>query len=147
VVLATGIILPRGGWRRRELRRALAGVTCSLSVLVPLLWPVPPSLPADRALALACSIRTLRHLWLHIRCCGSATVPLRTIGRSGTLADYLMALRCRQCGAPPRFAMLIDQPAQATQRAYGRPESWQLIVVGEDEPDPAFVARLAVVKG
>ncbi len=105
-----------------------------------------PSLPADRTLALACSIRTLRYLWLHIRCCGSATIPLRTIGRPGTLADYVMALRCKQCGAPPRMAMLIDEPAQATRRPYAG-ESWQLIVLGEDEPDPAFVARLAVVKG
>jgi len=78
---------------------------------------------------------------------GSATIPLQTIRRVGTLADYVMALRCKQCGAPPRLAMLIDEPAQATRRAYGRPESWQLIVVGEDEPDPAFVPRLAVVKG
>jgi len=61
------------------------------------------------------------------------------------LADYVMALRCKQCGAPPRFAMLIDEPAQATRRPYGGSESWQLIVMGEDEPDPAFVARLAVV--
>lgn len=107
---------------------------------------MPPSLPADRALALACSIHTLRHLRLHVRCCGSATTPLQLIKRAGTLADYLMALRCRQCAAPPRFAMLIDQPAQGTRRAYGHPESWQLIVVGEDEPDPAFGPRFAVVK-
>ena len=108
---------------------------------------MPPSLPADRAVALACSIRTLRHLLLHIRCCGSATIPLRLIARSGTLADYLMALRCKQCGQPPRLAMLVDEPAQATRRPYGGSESWQLIVVGEDEPDPAFVARLVVVGG
>jgi len=108
---------------------------------------MPPALPADRALALACSIYTLRHLWLHVRCCGSATTPLRMIKRGGTLADYLMALRCKQCAAPPRFAMLIDEPAQATRRPYDGAESWQLIVVGEDEPDPAFVQRLAVVKG
>ncbi len=41
--------------------------------------------------------------------------------------------------------MLIDQPAQATRRPYDGPESWQLIVLGEDEPDPAFVQRLSVV--
>jgi len=91
---------------------------------------MPPSLPTDRALALACSIHTLRHLWLHIRCCESATIPLRTIARPGTLADYMMALRCKQCGASPRLAMLIDEPAQATRRPYGGPESWQLMVMG-----------------
>jgi len=112
------------------------------SVTIP---AMPPSLPPDRALALACSIRTLRHLWLHIRCCGSATIPLQIVRRTGTLADYVMALRCRQCGASPRLAMLIDQPAQATRRPYGGPESWQLIVVGEDEPDPAFPVKLALV--
>ena len=108
---------------------------------------MPPSLPADRALALACSIRTLRHLWLHIRCCGSATIPFRIVNRAGTLADYVMALRCKQCGAPPRFAVLIDQPAQATRRPYDGAESWQLIVMGEDEPDPVPAIRLALVKG
>ena len=73
-------------------------------------------------------------------------MPLRLVNRPGTLADYLMALRSKQCGAAPRMAMLIDEPAQATRRPYGG-ESWQLIVMGEDEPDPAFVPRLAVVKG
>jgi len=63
---------------------------------------MPPSLPADRALALACSIRTLRHLWLHIRCCGSATIPFRIVNRAGTLADYVMALRCKQCCSATR---------------------------------------------
>ncbi len=108
---------------------------------------MPLSLPADRALALARSIHTLRNLWLHIRCCGSATIPLRIIARAGTLADTLMVLRCKQCGASPRMAMLIDEPAQATRRPYGGTESWQLIVMGEEEPDPVSAVRLAVVKG
>jgi len=79
-VLATGIILPRGGWRRRELRRALAGATCSLSVLVHhcgLCCPLSPPIAPWRLRARAddLSRETVAGVARTGRCCHSARLP------------------------------------------------------------------------
>lgn len=89
---------------------------------------MPPTIPTDRIMALACSLRTLRHLWLHVECCGSRTLPLRAETRPGTLADLVMALRA----------------TAATGRAGGQPgrvgwgdlqrEGVAAVRVGEAEP-------------
>ena len=64
---------------------------------------VPPS---DRAIALACTMRTLRGRWLHVRCRCKHSVPhpVRLLLRENpgcatqTLADELVHLRCIRCG-------------------------------------------------
>ncbi len=61
--------------------------------------------PFDRSVALACTMRTLRGRWLHVRCrCGqSSPNPVRLMLREQpecagqTVADVLVSLRCRSC--------------------------------------------------
>ncbi len=61
--------------------------------------------PFDRAVALACTMRTLRGRWLHIRCHCGQTVPnpVRLMLREKpecagqTAADVLVSLRCSRC--------------------------------------------------
>ena len=61
--------------------------------------------PLDRAIALACTLRTLRGRWLYVRCrCGrSCPHPVRLTllerpERAGqTVADVLVGLRCTGC--------------------------------------------------
>ena len=106
---------------------------------------MPPSLPTDRALALSCSLRTLRHLALHVRCCNSRTIPLRIIDRPGTLADYVMVLRCGRCGLPPKLAFLVHRKEEAAPPLHGG-KGWRLVVVGVDAPEPMFGIKLAMVK-
>jgi hypothetical protein len=62
--------------------------------------------PFDRAIALVCSMRTLRGRWINVRCrCGHCIPhPVRLMLRETpecadrTLADVLVGMRCRGCG-------------------------------------------------
>lgn len=61
--------------------------------------------PFDRAIALACTMRTLRGRWLHVRCsCGQSNPnPVRLMllenpaSAGQSVADVLVALRCGRC--------------------------------------------------
>ena len=90
---------------------------------------MPPTLPPDRALALAASVRTLRHLWLAVDCCGTSIIPLRTLPARGTLADVALALRYKACGQPARQATLLDNPAGDMVPIWGGREPWRLVVL------------------
>jgi hypothetical protein len=58
--------------------------------------------PGDRAVVLACSVRSLRQYWLEVRCtCKTTRIPLRMLAANRdmagrTLADVLIQLRCQQ---------------------------------------------------
>ena len=90
---------------------------------------MPPTLPPDRALALAASVRTLRHLWLAVECCGSSIIPLKMLPARGTLADVTLALRCKSCGEPARRAVLLDNPAGGMPAIWGGRQPWRLVVL------------------
>ena len=91
---------------------------------------MPPSLSPDCALALAASVRSLRHLWLHVECCGAAIFPLRTMHGRGSLADVVLAMRCKRCGEAPRAATLLDSATGGMPTIWGGREPWRLVVVG-----------------
>ncbi len=98
---------------------------------------MPPTLPHDRALALAASLRSLRHLWLAVECCGTSIIPLRTLPARGTLADVALALRCKKCGDPARRAVLLDNPAGDMAPIWGGREPWRLVVLDAATSDRA----------
>ena len=72
--------------------------------------------PFDRAIALACTMATLRGQWLHVRCgCAHlSTLPVRLLLAEGhaaagqPLADLLVRLRCKACGVRPASVHLTE---------------------------------------
>ena len=72
--------------------------------------------PFDRAIALACTMATLRGRWLHVRCgcLHLSSLPVRLLlaqGRAAAgqpLADLLVHLRCDACGARPASVHLTE---------------------------------------
>jgi hypothetical protein len=63
---------------------------------------MPDQPPGDRAVLLACSVRTLRGFWLEATCCRTVFLPLRVMAASRglpdrTVADVLVRLRCQKC--------------------------------------------------
>ncbi len=79
--------------------------------------PMPSAIPPfDRAIALACTMATLRGRWLHVRCAclASSSRPVRLILRDDpaagrcTLADALVRLRCDACKARPASVHLTE---------------------------------------
>ena len=92
--------------------------------------------PGDRAILLACSVRTLRGFWIEARCCRTVFLPLRLMaGNRGladrTLADVLVLLRCQHCRQRPANAALVgDAAGQASGRAGSAP-GWRVLLVGE----------------
>jgi hypothetical protein len=99
----------------------------------------PPVPPFDRAIALACTLHTLRARWLHLRCgCGAIEAqPGRLVLRdrpeaaSGTLADVVVRLRCAACGAQP-VAVHLCQDGHGPGPIVGGPEpGWNLLLHGD----------------
>jgi hypothetical protein len=99
----------------------------------------PPAPPFDRAIALACTLHTLRARWLHLRCgCGAIEAqPVRLVLRdrpeaaSGTLADVVVRLRCAGCGAQP-VAVHLCQDGHGPGPIVGGPEpGWNLLLHGD----------------
>jgi len=102
--------------------------------------PPRPRLPADRAIALAASVTTLRHLCLAVQCCGhTAIMPLRLAaagGISGTLADMVLRLTCQRCGGAPAAVTLLDRMDGLTA-PYGNPPSTEDTATPPPHPVPA----------
>lgn len=75
--------------------------------------PVPPF---DRAIALACTLHTLRGRWLHVACAcrASSSRPICKLlaqdaaARGRSLADAVVLLRCDQCRARPCTVYLTE---------------------------------------
>jgi hypothetical protein len=92
--------------------------------------------PGDRAVLLACSVRTLRGFWIEATCCRTTFLPLRLmVSNRGladrTLADVLVLLRCQKCHQPPPSAALVgDAAGQASGRS-GSPAGWRVVLIGE----------------
>jgi len=84
-----------------------------------------PAPPFDRTMALACRLETFRAHWIELHCSrGIQQLPVRLVlaadPRRGAriLADFLIRLRCRACGARPASAVLVESVAgQAAARA------------------------------
>jgi hypothetical protein len=98
---------------------------------------MPPQPPGDRAVLLACSVRTLRGFWIEATCCRTTFLPLRLMVSDRrladrTLADVLVLLRCQKCCQPPASAALVgDAAGQAAGRS-GSPPGWRVVLVGDD---------------
>jgi len=93
--------------------------------------------PGDRAVVLACSVRSLRRYCLDAQCgCGrSVHIPLRMVVANRqlaglTIADVLVQLRCRHCGQRPASVALLEHGAA---RAPGRmgATGWAVMLVGD----------------
>ena len=75
-----------------------------------------PTPPFDRAIALACTLQTLRGRWLYVRCAclASGSRPVRLMLQNNphagrrTLADVLVRLRCDTCSARPASVHLTE---------------------------------------
>ena len=115
--------------------------------------------PFDRTIALACSMRTLRGRWLHVRCaCGwSSPKPIRAMLIAGdvrpdqTLADAVVMTRCGndRCHDRRKVRMHLCETVWGTSppgKDIGwREPGWAILLhdgVGEPDAAPA-VARAA----
>ena len=75
-----------------------------------------PDPPFDRAVALACTMATLRGRHLHVRCgCGASQgIPVRFMlqeqpsASTQTLADVVVRVRCKACRGRPRAVYLAE---------------------------------------
>jgi hypothetical protein len=118
--------------------------------------PMPPLPPYDRTIALACSMRTLRHRVLNLRCkCGwSSPQPIQVLLRDGqvhpdqTLADALVMARCggRCTMSATRQPMTIHLckttygPTRPDQKPQHRRPSWEILLhdgIGDEPPAAA----------
>ena len=101
-------------------------------------------------MALACSIRTLRGRWFHIRCrCGHSTAhPVRLMLREDpaaggqTAADMLVNLRCSACQGRRLTVHLTEQahgPGSAPRSAH--PIGWALLLHDSAGPESAQAAE------
>ena len=102
---------------------------------------MPDAPPFDRAIALACSMLTLRARWLYVRCaCGTSDArPIRLMLADGslpgdsTLADVVVHLRCHSCRARP-FTIHLSENGYGPGGVAGRTESgWCLHLHGGGE--------------
>jgi hypothetical protein len=99
---------------------------------------MPSQPPGDRAVILACSVRSLRSWCLDTHCpCGrSVVMPLGLMVASGlgelTIADVLVQLRCRQCGQRPAKATLLEHGAAGARGIPGA-SGWVVPLVGGDK--------------
>ncbi len=100
---------------------------------------MPSSLPPfDRAVALACTMQTLRGRWLTVRCgCGASSTPpikLMLADRPelarATLADVLVSLRCHKCRARPASVALVETSYGGLEEGGGGPSErgWRLVL-------------------
>ena len=75
-----------------------------------------PTSPFDRAIALVCTLQTLRGRWLYVSCAclASSCRPVRLLLRDdpaagrNTLANVLVRLRCDACKARPASVHLTE---------------------------------------
>ena len=104
--------------------------------------------PFDRAIALACTMGTLRGRWLYVRCTclASSCRPVRLILRDdpvaarSTLADVLVRLRCDTCRARPASVHLTETPLPPDVVGNVVP-GWHLLLHGTQEgTEPASAA-------
>ena len=95
---------------------------------------MPDQPPGDRAVILACSVRSLRRYWLEVRCgCGrSGGIPLRLMAANRTIADVLVQLRCERCHQRPTSVAVAENPAGRAHGVIG-PPGWRVVLIGEDE--------------
>ena len=114
--------------------------------------PMPsPTPPFDRAIALACTMQTLRGRWLYVRCgcLASSCRPVRLILRDdpaaarSSLADVLVRLRCDTCKARPVSVHLTETPLPPDVVGDVVP-GWHLLLHGK-ATDMAGVAGAADV--
>ena len=93
--------------------------------------------PFDRAIALACTMATLRGRWLHVQC-GCAylsSFPVRLLLANGQaaagqpLADLLVRLRCDACGARPVSVHLTEAAYPPAVRG-DVVQGWQMLLHG-----------------
>ncbi len=106
--------------------------------------------PFDRVIALACTMRTLRGRWLHVRCrCGRSTPhPVRLMLREDpacaaqTLADVLVALRCGGCQGRRVTVHLCQDAHGVGSLPKSIAPGWALLLHdgGGPEPEPARAA-------
>jgi hypothetical protein len=99
---------------------------------------MPDQPPGDRALLLACSVRSLRQHVLDAECRCGRTVhfPLMLMAQHRqlaglTIADIVVQLRCKNCGERPVRVALLEHGAA---RAHGRmgAQGWWVPLVGDD---------------
>lgn len=98
--------------------------------------------PFDRAIALACTMATLRGRWLHVRC-GRAhlsSLPVRLLlaesraAAGQPLADLLVRLRCDGCGARPVTVHLTEAAYPPAVRG-DVVQGWQMLLHGTEAGD------------
>jgi hypothetical protein len=113
-----------------------------------LFLPMPSAVPPyDRAIALACTMRTLRGRWLHVRCrCGqSSPNPVRLMLREQpeyagqTVADVLVSLRCRSCHGRRITVHLCEDAHGVGSLPKSITPGWTLLLhdaAGPEAPEP-----------
>ena len=102
---------------------------------------MPGQPPGDRAVILACSVRSLRQYVLDAQCtCGRCVhYPLGLLAAgdlaSVTVASLIVQLRCKQCGQRPARAALLEHGAAGMLRPTSdgsiRATGWVVPLVGE----------------
>ena len=75
-------------------------------------------------------------------------LPLRMLAANGppagaTLADVLVALRCRRCGQAPVSAALIEDPADNASGRMGAAPGWRVVLVEGSVQGPVGVPKAA----
>jgi len=103
---------------------------------------MPGQPPGDRAVILACSVRSLRQYVLDAECaCGRCVhYPLQLMAAGGlagmTVASLIVQLRCKNCGQrPARVALLEYGSAGMPRTTYdgsARASGWVMMLVGEE---------------
>lgn len=105
--------------------------------------------PYDRAVALACTLRTVRTRWLSVQCrCNYHTpYPIRAMlaqhpgWAAQTIADTLVRLRCHGCGGRDRLTVHLCETAHGCGPQSGTVRrGWVLLLHGAG---PIEVARAA----
>jgi hypothetical protein len=104
---------------------------------------MPNQPPADRAVLIACSVRSLRRHCLEVRCgCRTVHIPLRLMAAGGaaglTLADVLLRLRCEKCGERPASVALEEDAAAGAPGRMGA-TGWRVVLI-EPTPGPSVSA-------
>jgi hypothetical protein len=111
--------------------------------------------PADRAILLACTLGSLQDYGLRVRCQQEheAELPFRMLtlqGRGGcTVAEFLIRLRCRKCGARPKDVALHRTGEPLAIDWHGR-RPWLVPLLGETDDlivPPPNRPRLQAVPG
>ena len=110
---------------------------------------MPALPPGDRAVILACTVRSLRHYCLEVQCgcLRSVHIPLLMMAANRqlaglTIANVVVQLRCRHCGQRPASVALLEDGAA---KAHGRmgATGWAVTLVGdggENGPQPRIPA-------